>query len=696
MSSSLIVRSQLPGRIRFDAPLLRRLPTIAAGLEADLSRAAEISLVRANGLTGGILVTYSPETDSAHIEALVLAALFQQAEAAATVASVVPRESRSTGKPPLLRLLANTEPHRKLRRRVVALSVANGLEDATPPLLLGLAVDTVSRGSGSLLASVGFKTMGSRLFAMGGLSVGFWMLSALIEYLNDRAKAELANAVRHDLRVALYNRIQTLDVGQVECKEVSDWIAVIDADVNQVHGFIRQGMNPFFGTATNLAIVAGTFLVVSPTFALVQLLMLPPLIYASKALLGPIRSGYMKARDDGESMGALLSGNLHGMSTIASFNAQDLEGERFRAASQRFTQSIRNAERIEAMYVPSLRAIAGAGFVTSIVWGSVKVSHGTLSMGALNTMALTQLRLLSAIARLGYGLDQYQKTATALDRIYTTLDARASIVGGTVALPRSRVRGEIVFSGVTFGYDPNRPVLRSLSLRCPAGKRVGIVGATGAGKSTVLKLALRFHDPQSGRITVDGENIDDLSLSDLREAISLVSQQVTLFAGSIHDNIAYGRRDALRSEVIEAAKIAEAHEFIMALPDQYDTRLGYGALSLSGGQRQRLAIARAVLSDRPIVLFDEATSALDFETEAALQRSLDAFVADRTTVIVAHRLSTVRHADIIYVLSDGEVSECGTHEELVAARGAYAGMWMIQTGEKSRAIKGSKHLRIAG
>lgn len=699
MSSSLIVRSHLPGRIRFDAPLLRRLPAIAAALEADLSRCSEIILVRANGLTGSILVTFSPELGLTHVENTVRAVLLQQVEQVASVELADAQASNRVKKSPLLRLLASTEPHRKLRRRVVALSVANGLEDATPPLLLGLAVDTVSRGSGSLLASVGFKTVGSRVFALGGLSVGFWMLSALIEYFNDRAKADLANAVRHDLRVALYKRIQTLDVGQIESKEVSDWVAIIDADVNQVHGFIRQGMNPFFGTATNLAIVAGTFLVVSPGFALVQLLMLPPLIYASKALLKPVRLGYMKARDDGESMGALLSGNLHGSSTIASFNAQGVESERFAESSHRFTQSIRNAERIEAMYVPSLRAIAGGGFVTSIVWGSVKVSNGALSMGAFNTMALTQLRLLSAIARLGYGLDQYQKTATALDRIYSTLDTSASVIGGSVALPQAHVRGDIVFSNVSFGYDPDRPVLRSLNLRFPAGKRIGIVGATGAGKSTVLKLILRFHDPQGGKIVLDGENVENLALGDLRESISLVSQQVTLFAGSIHENISYGRRDASRSEVIDAARIAEAHDFIMELPDQYDSQLVYGALSLSGGQRQRLAIARAVLADRPIVLFDEATSALDFETEAALQRSLDVFVANRTTVIVAHRLSTVRHADIIYVLSNGEVSECGTHDELLEARGAYAGMWMIQTGEKSKtsnASKGSKHVRIVG
>ncbi len=696
MSSSLVVRSHLPGRVRFDVPLLRRLPGIAAGIEADLSGRAAISEVRANGLTGGVLVKFSPETALADIEELLRECLLRQAEPAAVPIQAQARATGQVGVPPLRRLLASTEPHRALRRRVFALSLANGLEDATPPLLVGLAVDTLSRGSASLLASAGLKTVGARLTVLGGLSVGFWMLSALTEYLADRAKAKLANAVRHDLRVALYQHIQTLDVGHIESKEVSDWVAIIDADVNQIHGFIRQGMNPFFSTASNLAIVTGTFLLVSPSFALVQLLMLPPLIFASKALLKPIRIGYMNARDDGEQMGALLSGNLQGMSTIASFHAQEVEGERFRASSERFTRSMGEAERIEAMYVPSLRAIAGGGFVTSIVWGSAKVSGGALSMGALNTMALTQLRLLSAIARLGYGLDQYQKTATALARIYATLDARPAIVGGPVPLPLSGVRGDIVFDNVTFGYDPSRPVLRSLSLHCPAGKTVGIVGATGAGKSTVMKLLLRFNDPQGGRITLDGQDVKDLSLGDLRESMSLVSQQVTLFAGSIHENIVYGRRSASRQEVMDAAGIAEAHDFIMQLPEQYETRLGSGGLTLSGGQRQRLAIARAVLSDRPILLFDEATSALDFETEAVLQRSLNAFMADRTTVVVAHRLSTVRHADMIYVIGNGEVSESGTHEELIAARGAYAGMWMIQTGDNSKSPKGRKRLRIAG
>lgn len=693
MSSSLTVRSSLPGRVRFDVPLLRRLPTISTGIEADLSAISGVIQVHANALTGGVLVKYSPDTALEDIELHIRQSLLRQVE---DVVSTAPQPTAlAPNKPPLMRLLATTEPHRALRRRAFALSLANGLEDATPPLLLGLAVDTVSRGSGSLLGSIGLKTLGSRLFALGGLSVGFWMLSALIEYFTDRARADLANAVRHDLRVALYNRIQTLDVGQVESKEVSDWLAIIDADVNQVHGFIRQGLTPFFSTASNLVIVAGTFLVVSPSFALVQLLMLPPLIFASRSLLKPIRIGYMKARDDGERMGALLSGNLQGISTIASFNAQEVEAERVKEYSQRYTQSIRNAERIEAIYVPSLRAIAGGGFITSIVWGGLKVSGGTLSMGALNTMALTQLRLLSAIARLGYGLDQYQRTATALERIYKTLDSHATILGGQKALPKSYVRGDIVFDNVTFGYDASRPILKSISLRCPAGKTIGIVGATGAGKSTVMKLMLRFHDPQEGRLLLDGENVSNLSLGDLRESISLVSQQVTLFAGSIHENIAYGRRSATRAEVINAAKVAEAHEFIMQLPEQYDTPLGSGGLSLSGGQRQRIAIARAILADRPILLFDEATSALDFETEAALQRSLDAFVADRSTVVVAHRLSTVRHADMIYFLSNGEVSECGTHDELLAARGAYAGMWMIQTGEKSQASKAAQHLLTA-
>jgi ATP-binding cassette, subfamily B, bacterial len=685
----LTVRSFLPGRVRFAAPVLTRLPELASALQADLIALPDVTHVSASAITGGILIQFSEALSVGSLEHQVREALLRQLEClqtrftghATSATSVMPAPPS-----PLRRLLASTDRHKALRRRTAVLSIVNGLEDLTPSLLVGLAADTVTRGSTSLLAGLGFKTVASRLFALGGFSAGLWLASAVIEYLTDRAKADLANAVRHDLRVALYDHIQSLDIGYIESREVSDWMAIIEADVNQVHSFIRQGINPFFGLACNLVIVGGTFVLISPGLALAQLAMAPPLIIASKALLGPIRKLHMAARDDGERMSALLSGNLAGISTIASFNRQRQECERVQDASKRFTSSMTKAEQLEAIYVPTLRAIAGAGFVTSVTWGSARVAAGTLSAGALNTMALTQLRLLSALGRLGYGLDQYQRTANALERVYATLDRKPEIQTGSLPVLPTQVRGDIRLTAVSFGYQPTRPILHNVSMHFPAGATVGIVGPSGAGKSTVMKLLLRFYDPQHGQITLDGRELRNLQVDDLRESISLVSQQVTLFACTIHDNIAYGRRDASREDVVKAAKIAEAHDFIMALPDQYETTLGFGGFSLSGGQRQRLAVARAVLADRPIVLFDEATSALDFETEASMQRSLQVATAGRTTVMIAHRLSTIRHADIIYVLGEGIVRESGTHDALLALKGVYAGMWMVQTGERAKPL----------
>jgi ATP-binding cassette subfamily B protein len=643
--------------------------------------------VTANPTTGSLLIYFSSDFSEEEVVSIAKKVILLQLEKQLSEIRVSKEltvrdgQGNSARLNPFKSFIEITNPYPKLRRKVAILSLANGIEDATPPLILGLAIDTITRGSASILASFGLKTAGARLFALGGFSISLWALAALIEYLNDRAKAELANSVRHDLRLKLYNHIQSLDIGDVESREISEWMAVLENDINQVHHFIRHGMTPFFNVTTNVISVAGVFLIVSPAFAALQLLMLPPLIYASRALLHPIRLNFKSAYDDGVKMSSIISGNIAGMSTISSFNSQQIESSRVQSASIQYTSSIQKAEQLEAIYVPTLRLIAGGGFITSILWGGVKVGAGAISAGALNTMALTQLRLLSAIARVGYGLDMYQKTANALTHVNDTLEIKSKILGGHLISDPTLIQGDISFNNITFGYDPKYPVIKHLNLWMPSKKVIGIVGLTGAGKSTIIKLLMRFYDAQEGEITLDGKNIKDYPLQTLRESMAFVSQNVTLFAGTIFENIAYGKRHAIYEEVVNAAKIAEAHDFIMSLPKQYETSFGFGGFSLSGGQRQRLAIARAILLDRPILLLDEATSSLDFETEASLQRSLRIATAGRTTIVIAHRLATIRNADMIYVLKNGSISEYGTHAELLELDQSYAGMWKIQTGE---------------
>ena len=260
------------------------------------------------------------------------------------------------------------------------------------------------------------------------------------------------------------------------------------------------------------------------------------------------------------------------------------------------------------------------------------------------------------------------------------IDTQTQIKSGPKRLPKSAVVGAVRFESVDFAYQAEVPILRQLELEMQAGKTTAIVGSTGAGKSTIVKLLLRFYDVDGGRVSVDGHDLRELDLADLRESIGLVSQDVFLFHGTVRENVAYGRRDATFEEVVEAARVAEALDFIEALPQGWDTIVGERGQKLSGGQRQRVSIARAVLKDPPILVLDEATSSVDNETEAAIQRSLEKLSVGRTTIAIAHRLSTVRNADRIYTLEQGHLSEVGTHEELVDAAGIYATLWSVQTG----------------
>jgi len=328
------------------------------------------------------------------------------------------------------------------------------------------------------------------------------------------------------------------------------------------------------------------------------------------------------------------------------------------------------------------------GFLAILVLGGFMAINGTLNVGAYSVLVFMTQRLLWPLTSLGETLDLYQRAMASTNRIFDLLDTSSRIVDGEQTLPIRSVQGEVMFDDVSFDYGaeedngskPQPHVIRNLSLYMPAGDTVGLVGATGAGKSTVVKLLLRFYDVKQGRVLLDGQNLRDLSLHDLRQAIGFVSQDVFLFHGTVRENIAYGTFDAGDEAIVDAAKVAEAHEFIMQLPDGYNTIVGERGQKLSGGQRQRVSIARAVLKDPPVLILDEATSSVDNETEAAIQRSLERIAIGRTTIVIAHRLSTVRNADRIFVLERGQLIEQGRHEDLIADDNVYASLWRVQTG----------------
>lgn len=678
------VRSALPGRVRWDVPVLTAQPDLASSVQRRLRATPSVHEVIANPLTGRVLLQFDAavpvDTASTWLADAIARAINGEPEPIVPTVFEVVNGAESS---PFARLMHRADRHRTLAGLTIGASFFNRLFEATPPLMIGTAVDVVTRGPQSILGSLGFKSVASQLTALGGFSIVLWSLDAAMGYTQRVLSAELANRVRHDLRNEVYQHLQKLDRAQIDERGTAGWLMVLDDDIKQVHRFIEEGADPIVTIAANGLIVASAFLLASPAMAAFQLLLLPPLVMASRGLLPPIKKRFGAARRDAENLQDVLYGNVAGQATIAAFNQQDREAAHVENASEALVLSERNAYRLSAAYVPTLQMIVGGGFITTLVWGGSLVSRGQLSAGAFNVMGFSELRLMVALGRLGVSLENYQRTRVSLDRILEVLDTQPTIVDGDRALPAEQVVGDVVFDRVSFKYEADRNVLSNLSLHLPAGKTTGIVGATGAGKSTVLKLLLRFYDVTGGAIRLDGHDIRELRQHDLREAIALVPQDIVLFAGTVHENIAYGNPGASREEVERAARIAEADGFVSALPEGYDTRISHGGSRLSGGQRQRLAIARAALANRPVLLFDEATSSLDNETEAALQRSLRQVTEGRTTVIVAHRLSTIRYADVIYVLDEGEVRERGSHDELVAADGIYASMWRVQTGARA-------------
>jgi ATP-binding cassette subfamily B protein len=388
---------------------------------------------------------------------------------------------------------------------------------------------------------------------------------------------------------------------------------------------------------------------------------------------------YTEVRERVGLLNATIGNNLAGITTIKAFGAEHRETKSIETESAAYREANRRAIALSAAFMPLIRMPILAGFTAILVIGGFTALSGSLEVGAYSVLVFITQRLLWPLTRLGQTFDLYQRAMASTRRILDLLEVRPQIEQGTQVLP-APVRGHIRFEDVHFAYGPHAPVLEGLDLDIPAGQTIAIVGATGAGKSTIIKLLLRLYDVSAGTVRIDGFDVRDLTFASLRGAVGLVTQDVFLFHGTVRDNIAYGRPGASHREIEEAARTAEVHEAILALPHGYDTIVGERGQKLSGGQRQRVSIARAVLRDPPILVLDEATSAVDNETEAAIQRSLERVSHSRTTLVIAHRLSTVRNADHIDVLGQGRVTEAGRHDDLVERGGLYAALWAVQTG----------------
>jgi ATP-binding cassette subfamily B protein len=459
-------------------------------------------------------------------------------------------------------------------------------------------------------------------------------------------------------------------------------MSILSDDINQLERFLDVGANDIIQVATTAIVIGTAFYILAPEVAWMTIVPIPFILWGSIAFQRLLAPRYADVRENVSLINSQLANNLTGITTIKSFTAEEYELNRIDALSEAYRVSNKRAIALSAAFVPLIRMIILLGFTGILLFGGMNVVEGKLAVGTYSVLVFLTQRLLWPLTQLGATLDQYQRAMASTARVMNLLDTPLEMHPGDIPLPVNKVQGHVEFQDVSFAYNGRSSIIQNLSLDIPAGKTIAIVGSTGSGKSTLIKLLLRLYEVHSGTITLDGIEIHKLQLQDLRRAIGLVSQDVFLFHGTVRENIAYGRFDATLTDVIAAAEIAEAHEFISRLPQGYDTLVGERGQKLSGGQQQRIAIARAILKNPPILILDEATSAVDNETEAAIQRSIEKITKNRTTIAIAHRLSTIRNADCIYVMEQGQLVEQGTHTQLLEKQGIYSSLWRVQSGLK--------------
>ncbi|WP_375342037.1 ABC transporter ATP-binding protein [Okeania sp. SIO3B5] len=586
-------------------------------------------------------------------------------------------------KHPFLRLLNYGSSYSIQIWQAAICSILNKIFDLAPPVLIGAAVDVVVKQEDSLIAQWGIQDIFGQLLILTFLSLIVWGLESIFQYAYELLWRSLAQNIQHDLRIETYSHLQDLELAYFEERSTGGLMAILNDDINQLERFLDVGANEIIQVSVTVIIIGGAFFVLAPSVAWWAVLPMPFIIGGSIVFQKFLVPRYAEVRERVSLLSGQLSNNLSGITTIKSFTAEAYEVGRISRESEAYKISNRQAIAFSAAFVPLIRIIIFIGFTATLLLGGLEVVAGRLAVGTYSVMVFLTQRLLWPLTRLGQTLDLYQRSMASTNRVMNLLDTPITISPGNIALPVESVKGELELENVTFAYGKNSPVVKNLSLKIPAGKTIGIVGSTGSGKSTIVKLLLRFYEVQSGRIALDGMEINQINLQDLRRAIGLVSQDVFLFHGTVAENINYGSFDATLPEIIAAAKIAEADDFINKLPRGYDTIVGERGQKLSGGQRQRIAIARAVLKNPPILILDEATSAVDNETEAAIQKSLEKITQNRTTIAIAHRLSTIRNADCIYVMEYGKIVEFGRHEELLESAGIYASLWRVQSGLSS-------------
>lgn len=579
----------------------------------------------------------------------------------------VVREVRGFGGVPWQRLFRYLRPHlAPFSVAIVGLLISSGVGLAFPLVIAGITSQVVAGGDpAGLDALIVMLVVLFCVQAVGGF-VQTWLLGVV----GERVVAQL--------RGELYGRLVTLSLDFHGQHRVGELVSRLSSDVTLVRTMLTQTVTSLLSSLIGLIGSVIILFTLSPTLLLVVLLLAPALIAVAIVFGRPLQRVSTQVQDTIARSTTTAEEVISGIRVVKSYVREDWELQRYDTD----LRSVVTAGSRLALWragFGALMGFLGFGAIALLLWYTGhQVIAGTLGVGTLTGFLLYGVAIGASLGTIAGLYGQFREGTGAVQRVFEIIDTRPTILDAPDARPIGPVAGRIRFEGVTFGYDPERPVLRDISLDIGAGESVALVGPSGSGKTTLVGLIPRLWDVRTGTIRVDDIDIRDVTVASLRERIGLVAQEATLFGGTVAENIRYGRLDATDEELADAARAANAHEFITALPDGYDTIVGDRGMRLSGGQRQRVAIARAILKDPPILLLDEATSSLDNESERLVQEALDRLKVGRTTLIVAHRLSTIREADRIAVLDDGWLVELGTQDELLARDGLYARLHRLQ------------------
>lgn len=579
------------------------------------------------------------------------------------------------------RLLCYLQPFKKNYILAIIYSILNKLFDILPEILIGVAIDVVVSRQFSWLASLGIVDIKYQLLTLGLITLIIWLCESLFQYLYSIKWKNLGQQIQHKLRTETCSHVHALDQKTFDELRTGNLLSILNDDINQLERFLENGVNQCIQIIVSTLTIGAIFFCLAPKIALLAITPIPLVILGAFYFQKQLGPRFLKVRDRAGLLANHLNHTITGILTIKSLTAEQHELKKIQQASEEYRVANEEAIRCSSLVTPIIRMAILIGFVATLVYGGFQAVNGLLNVGIYGMLVFLTQRLLWPLTTIAEVTINYQRSMASTQRILDLLQIPLSLKNeGKTS--KENLKGDLVFQTVDFAYDFQRPILKDFSINIPAGQNVAFVGTTGSGKSTLVKLLLRLYEPQGGNIFLDGLPLTHFDIYELRKAIGVVSQDIFLFHGTIAENIAYPHQNVDQEKIVEAAKIAQAHEFITRLPQGYQTTIGERGQKLSGGQRQRISIARTIIKNPPILILDEATSAVDNETEMAIQTALDVLIKQRTVIQIAHRLSTIRHADIIHVMKEGMIVESGTHQELLEINTVYASLWKLQTGQR--------------